>query len=307
MPMRVIMTYKMKKLISTILFTLLLPLFCFAQNAFHFSLAPRVSFTYGELNEILYGYNGEIVSQLNWNQKPLLNLGLEASAGYKKLIVSALFDYSIPLKTSYMYDTDWNSAGDIESLSKHPIEHTINLNSELSIKYDFQISPAISLLPIISFDYLFTDFNAGIGTKSVYIQYPRANKIDYYRHSFFIFTGLCIKLSPLEKLSLAIDFLTAPFSYQYAYDYHYGTKSPYPFSSYEIQTGYFSKFKTNLSADYKIKSFLTLKLFVNLLLSIPDRGDFYTNYYSDSFYQASQKSGATISSTKIGTAVIFTF
>ena len=296
----------MKKSICALILSLLFPLLCFCQNDFHFSISPRFSFTYGELTELLYGYDDELVSQLDWEQKPLFNLGLEVSSNYKRLIVSALFDYSIPLGTSYMYDSDWDSAGNIYSHSKHPIEHTINLYSELSIKYNFQITPLLSLFPIINFDYSFSDFKAGIGIKSVYTQYPKANKIDYYRHSFFIFSGIGVKLTPVKKLNLAIDFQFAPFSYQYAYDYHYGTKSPYPFSSYEIQTGYFSKFKTNLSADYKIKNFLTIQLFVNLLLSIPDQGDFYTDYYSNSLYLSSQKSGASINSTKFGTAVIFT-
>ncbi len=83
-----IMTYKMKKLIYTLLLFVLSPFLCFGQNTFQFSLAPRYSLTYGELTELLYGYDEELVSQLDWEQKPLLNIGLETSANYKGFIIS---------------------------------------------------------------------------------------------------------------------------------------------------------------------------------------------------------------------------
>ena len=67
----------MKKFCAMLL-CILTSYLCFGQNYYHFSIAPRFSFTYGELTEILYGYDNEIVSRLDWEQKPLLNLGLEA-------------------------------------------------------------------------------------------------------------------------------------------------------------------------------------------------------------------------------------
>ena len=97
----------MKKSLCALILSLLFPLLCFCQNDFHFSISPRFSFTYGELTELLYGYDDELVSQLDWEQKPIFNLGLCASEKNKNIIVSADFDYSLPLNGSYMYDSDF--------------------------------------------------------------------------------------------------------------------------------------------------------------------------------------------------------
>ena len=53
----------MKKFCAMLL-CILTSYLCFGQNDYHFSIAPRFSFTYGELTEILYGYDNEIVSRL---------------------------------------------------------------------------------------------------------------------------------------------------------------------------------------------------------------------------------------------------
>ena len=140
----------MKKTIPAILFILLINSLCFGQNDFHFSLAPRLSLTVGELTELLY--NGdEIVSQLDWEQKPLLGLGLSASANYKKLIISADFDYSSPVNTSYMYDSDWE--GDVKySLTKHPIESCKNIDTALTAAYQIPVTSKITVSPALQFN-----------------------------------------------------------------------------------------------------------------------------------------------------------
>lgn len=307
MPMRVIMTYKMKKLISTILFTLLLPLFCFAQNAFHFTLAPRVSFTYGELNEILYDYNDEIVSQLEWNQKPLLNLGLETSASYKKLIVSALFDYSIPLGKSYMYDSDWDNTTKY-SYTTHPLQSQKNLNAELTLGYKLQAAPEISFTPEFQLTYMYSSFESDKGSGIRHDRQIRVYEVDYSRHSFFVFAGFSFGLNILSRLLFNADVYISPWGYQYCNDYHHGVNNP--FSTVEIQHSIFSKFKLGFDTVYIINKRIRLRLFSSFLFGLLDRGDFYIDYKnSDSGYQKSlsQKSGSSINSIKAGTSIIFNF
>lgn len=307
MPMRVIMTYKMKKLISTILFTLLLPLFCFAQNAFHFSLAPRVSFTYGELNEILYGYNGEIVSQLDWNQKPLLNLGLEASASYKRLIVSALFDYSIPLGTSYMYDSDWDNTTKY-SYTTHPLISLKNLNAELTFRYILQPASEIFFTPELQLKYMYSSFESDKGSGTRYDRQIKVYEVDYNRHSFFIFAGFSFGLNIFSRFLFNIGLFISPWTYHYCTDYHHGVKNP--FSTVEIQHNIFSKIKIGFDTALIINNRIHLQLFTSILLGLPDRGDFYIDYKNSDFgYQTilSQKSGSSISTITSGTSIIFNF
>ena len=139
----------MKKFCAMLL-CILTSYLCFGQNDYHFSIAPRFSFTYGELTEILYGYDNEIVSRLDWEQKPLLNLGLEADIFIKDFTINSLFDFSLPAGTSYMYDSDDFNADEIfDKRSKHPIAKTTNLNTELTLSYKVQCSSAITVFSLI--------------------------------------------------------------------------------------------------------------------------------------------------------------
>ncbi len=287
------------------LFLLLFPLLCFGQNNLHFSISPRISLTFGELTELLYDSQEEIASQLDWEEKSLLNLGLEADLNYKNLIVNATFDYSLPLGTSFMYDSDWEN-GAKYSLTEHPIESIKNIDTALTLAYQLKASPEFFLIPALQINYIFSDFEAGIGSGTRYGRDIRVYGIDYKRHTVIVFAGLSVKAQLLSNFSIKTDFFAAPWNYQYSYDYHHGVQRP--FSSYEIQTAYFSKFKVNFSADFTFTKICSLQLFANLLFGVSDKGDFYSDYYSSQVtYVSTQKSGASIHNAKIGSALIFAF
>ena len=304
----------MKKLIFLVLFLILTSPLCFSLSDFHFSVAPRVSLTYGELNEILYEDDNEIISQLDWEQKVLFNYGLEADININNFIINSIFESSLPVGTSHMYDSDdFDGDKTIDKLSKHPIAQTTNFNTELTFSYALQFSPAITVLPLLNFQYLFNDFKADKGPilfgqrtqgKKVY-----ANKIDYYRHSVFIFSGVSVKISPWDKLFFGIDFLISPWGFQYDCDYHHGSgKNPlYPFSTYDYIYSCFSKAKINITTTFLINSFFSIQLFTNSLLGFTDKGACYTDYASNQIYLSSQKSGANINYIKTGLSLRFSF
>lgn len=306
----------MKRLLPTLLFLILTAPLCFSMEDFHFSVAPRFSFTYGKLTELLYdSYGSEIiVSQLEWEQKPLFNLGIEADISFKNLIINSIFDFSVPIETSYMYDSDdFNGDYIFDKCSKHPIGKTTNLNTELTIMYKLPVSYIITVFPLLNFQYLYNDFEAEEGqilfgqkTKGKKV---KAGKIDYLRHSVFLFLGVSTEISPLNKLSLGLDFLISPWGYQYSYNYHHGSgNNPlYPFSYYDYIKSFFSKVKINLTSNFSVTNNLKFQLFSNFLLGLPDKGEEYTDYASNELYLSSQKAGANIYSLKAGTAVIFNF
>ena len=294
----------MKKTIPAILFILLINSLCFGQNDFHFSLAPRLSLTVGELTELLY--NGdEIVSQLDWEQKPLLGLGLSASANYKKLIISADFDYSSPVNTSYMYDSDWE--GDVKySLTKHPIESCKNIDTALTAAYQIPVTSKITVSPALQFNYLYNDFKAGIGSGIRNGRDIRVYGIDYKRHSIFIFTGAAIKFQPISRFFIQADFMVTPWNYQLSYDHHHGVKNP--FSTEDIQYGFFTKYKAGLTGSIVLDNVLSLELFAQFLFGFPDKGVIYTDYCSTTMEKSStQQSGAATTSLKTGAALKFSF
>ncbi len=298
----------MKKCFFAVIVSLLFPILCFSQTDFHFSLAPRMSFTYGEVTELLYDDDNSqtLVSQLNWEQKPLFNIGVESEFLIKNFMISAIFDYSFPLETSYMYDFD-DFTGDaiFDKCSKHPIERTINLTTELSLAYKLECSSAITIIPLLNFQYLYNKFEAGKGS-ILYGQRTQGkkygNKIDYSRQSVFFFSGAGVKFFPVNKFFIAFSFLISPWGYQYAIDYHHGSgkTSGYPYSCYDYITSFFSKCKFMLSGNYIICSKLSVQLFSDFTIGFPDKGSCYTDQYSDEIYLLSRKSGAAINYIKSG-------
>ncbi len=301
-----IIIIKMKKLISLFLSLILASSFCFCLENFHFSVAPRVSVTCGELNELLYDADYTLMSQLDWEQKPLLDLGITSTATFNNFILKAGFDYSIPLGTSYMYDSDWED-GEKYSLTKHPLKKSQNLNAELSGAYSIEISQKLCVIPELQLNYLYNNFNADIGNGVRWGRNIRVYGIDYLRHSFFVFTGLSVQAELNPKLILTTDFFAAPWNYQYCMDHHHGIK--HPFTSEEVQHGFFSKYKTGVTMDILLTKYLSLQCFTKLLFGFSDKGTLYTDYYNSGTmeYISYQKTGSTIRSIKSGTAVKFNF
>ena len=295
----------MKKLISTILFLFLTAPLCFCFSDFHFSFAPTFSFTYGELTELLYGSDGELVSQLDWEQKTLFNIGINSTITLKNFIISGSFDFSVPLGTSNMYDSDWED-GEKYSLTTHPIVNSKNISTDAALAYNIKATQKLTVIPEIQFNYLYSDFEAGIGSGYRYGRNIRVYGIDYNRHSYFIFTGLSIKTELTPEIFFKTGFFGAPWNYQKSFDYHHGVK--HPFSSLDLQTGYFTKYKADFSIDFKIDKTLSLDLFTRLLFGFPDKGLLYSDYNTIEMEKiTSQKSGAAIHSIKAGTSLIFIF
>ena len=234
-------------------------------------------------------------------------MGLAAGINYKAFLLEAAFDYSIPVGTSYMFDSDFED-GKKYSYTEHPIEKNVNLNTELSLSYEIKVTPVISVLPIMDLKYLYNSFDGGKGKGSRRGRKIKVNKVDYYRHSFFIFLGTGLEFQPFDKLTFSTDFLIAPWCYQYSFDYHYGKNYPYPFSSIEIQNGFFSKYKLDLSADYAFTKKIALTAFTSFLFGFTDKGKFYSDYYSENIVLFNnQQSGSNIYSVKLGSSIKFSF
>ena len=302
-PMRCIMIYKMKRLISTILFLLLTSTFCFCLSDFQFSVAPRVSLSFGELNEILYGYDDTIISQLDWEQKPFLDIGIKSEITFKNFLVSASFDYSFPAGTSYMYDSDWDD-GKKYSFTTHPLETAKRINTELTLGYKIETPMKIEVIPEIQFNYIFSDFEAGIGSGIRHERNIRVYGIDYRQHAFLLFTGLNVKAEVSPKVLLEAAFYTAPWNYQESYDHHHGVK--HPFSTQEFQQGSFSKHKIEIGSNFQINQFFSLGLFTSILFGTTDKGYFYSDYYTTNMELIkTQKCGSAYHLLKAGSHFTF--
>ena len=295
----------MKKLISTILFLFLTTPLCFCFSDFHFSISPRFSLTVGEVNEILYDSDGAIVSQLDWEQKPLFDVGIKSDISFKNFLISAVFDYSFPVGTSYMYDSDWDN-GEKYSFTTHPLENNKRINTELTLGYKIETPMKIDVIPTLQFNYIFSDFEAGIGSGTRHGRNIRVYGIDYQQHAYLVFTGLTVKTLCTPKVFLETSFYTAPWNYQESYDHHHGVK--HPFSTHEIQYGFFTKHKLEISSNFQINKTFSFGFFTSILFGTTDKGYFYSDYYTTSMELIkSQKCGTAYHSLKTGTFFTLSF
>jgi len=294
----------MKKCFFAVIVSLLFPILCFSQTDFHFSVAPRLSATWGELTELLYNNDGTLVSQLDWEQKPLINLGLEAELSFYNFVLSAAFDYSAPLGNSYMYDSDWEDEKKY-SFTKHQIIKTENYNTELAFAYKIKTGTKLSVIPELQLNYIYSSFDAGNGSGTRHNRDIRVYGVDYNRHSFFVFTGLSTRAELTPRFFLKTAFFTAPFLFQHSYDYHHGVK--HPFSSRDVQMAFFTKYKFNLSTEFFIAKTLSLELFTRFLFGFPDKGPLYSDYFGSWAHITEQKGGAAINYIKSGLSLKLIF
>lgn len=293
----------MKKTHTFLFIIFFISIFCHAKIKTSLSLSPHIGFTFGQLDEILYAPDGSMCSLLEWEEKALLNIGLSANFSIERFLISSSFEYGIKTATSYMQDTDWT--GEIKySYTKHPIENLYEVNTQLAVAYNLFPEGRIELSPKLEVQYLFNSFNAGKGSG---IRYDRAIKvygIDYTKHSLFIFTGIDFKVKINRLISIQNDFLISPYLYQYAIDFHHGVNNP--FTSIEIQNGFFSKFKINTALSFKCTNNFTIDLYTNVLFGSETKGPFYSNYYTEEITKfTDQQTGSKIFSAKFGIATTF--
>ena len=290
----------MKKCIAFSLLIFFTSLLSYANDTFSLSITPHTGLTIGQLDEILYDSDGTMCSLIEWEQKPLLNLGLSTDLQINRFIISSGFEYGIQLGNPKMHDSDWNN-GQKYSYTTHPLKSSQEINTELSLTFQLYSDYMISILPEIQLQYMYDSFKADKAAGIRYENEIRVYGIDYSRHTFSVFTGLGVGFNIKKILTFNTIFMIAPYTYQYSYDYHHGVK--HPFTSEAIQESNFSKFKLNNEVIFKINEKLNLNFYSSLLFGNLNQGLFYTDYFTEKItFCSDQKSGSNIKSAKFGIA-----
>lgn len=265
--------------------------FCFCKEPPTFTVSPFAGWNVCSLDEILYDTDDNLRSLLEWDQKNLFETGLCLTVTFPKCQAALLFSYSFPTAQGKMTDSD-RSAGQKYSETKHPVLKTKNINTQFDFSYTVFQNDFFTLAPALQVQYLYSSFNAGNGEGIRNGRNIKVYGIDYYRHSVFSFLGVQTKFQLLPKLYLGADFLVSPFCYQNGFDYHQGVANP--FSSRDIQKGFFSKFKTTANAGFDFNERLALETQFSVIWGSTDKGILYTDYFSGSMALAWEKSGSRI-------------
>ena len=279
----------------------------FAINNFSFCITPHAGITFAQVDEILYDSNGEQCSLLEWEQKPVIDAGCTFDFQLNRFLISTDFEYSFLAGDSKMTDTDWSN-GKKYSVTVHPLEASKNFDTSIMFAYKINSQKCqwLTLQPELQLEYKYIDFDAGNGQGVRYDRNIKVYGVDLTRHSFFVFTGIKGIAEIGNRFNIAAEFLFAPYTYQYEKDFHEGVKNP--FTSIEIQKGYFSKFKAGLSAGIKLNEKLAVNLFSQVLFGTKDKGDFYSNYYTEKITKfEDQQSGTNIFAFKCGISTSYLF
>lgn len=218
----------------------------FAIDAPQFSLSYYTEVIYGESFEHVY-YSDKILSELIWDIKPLILLGLEASLKWKKgFSLNAESSFGLPAFSGLMEDSDWlNLNLNLDTGKTHFSRHNAHLQyaTILAIHAGWSFYPNIdnsrefSITPSLGFKYYSWKWNAHDG----YVQYgnEKADK-SYeeweesqpkipisgigisYEQKFYIPTfaiATSFALNPQLKTELGIIF--SPLVYSYNIDNHF--------------------------------------------------------------------------------------
>ncbi len=281
-------------------------------NNFNISIIPQISYTNGTLQEILYYYkpSDKKISLLEWERK-FFTFGAQINSSYKKLHLD--FSFNTALKNSLsgqMRDSDFLNEKDYSMKTTYSVGNNYSkdfYNTDCSIYYDFNIAKAIKVSPVVQVQYNYDSFKrptaqgwysdgAHHWNDPSSTKYPYHNEttgktyslaeIDFYRHTFFTWSGFSFFIKPKDKISFNIAGLASPFAYFYSIDTHFAqdraTKKLYEKHSKMEQNSIFSYLKIELEMFIQLTKQVELKFGFDSLFNIKtDKGSLYTDHYLD--------------------------
>lgn len=286
--------------LSFILLTCLLPKSAFSKDAFKVDFSVFTGIKHGEISKSIYlGGTSTKVSKLDWEEKNIYEFGIGTDITFFDFFVSAQFSAGLPLSTGNMYDSDWNLEGLKKTYTISECDLKQSFDTQIEISYHTPKLFIFRLEPAVQVQYMFQNFNAhdGYGWYGAkeYAKIPRdydvawndplsrkAKKIrdiDYYRHTFLTFFGFEFYYIPTEKFRLKTGFFISPFAYMYSLDTHHKSSANVHYC--DVQYGYFSKYKTTLKAEFRIKRRIKIFSEFSIISGTSDYGDLYADEYSD--------------------------
>lgn len=319
----------MKHFYPILIFLLLVsPVFSIEKKNLLLELTPYFTFSKGCLDEYIYSSSDDSIkkSKLEWNLNPLYRFGVEAKFGWKNIFITGLADFSLPADCGTLYDSDWNSTGELKTIYSK-LEEKVDLifNSSFGIGYSFNLKNKknrkyFSISPILNFDYSYFKIESDNGYgyfgaedyslngkdvpwNSEYATYHKVYGIDLERMYYNFFSGLIFEFYPTEKISFGCDLNIALYSYIVTYDKHFAKNSWYNLNGY--QKSCFDYLKFSLFSKYKFSDKISMQFKIGILNGNVVKGDFYHNYYSSKPTLSRQKSGSSTILYNINLGVTF--
>ena len=156
-----------------------------AGKHYGFSLSPLAGILIGKSEEILYkySYNDQYVSQLIWDLKPLIYVGLDVNFGRREpfeqnsFLAGASVKFGLPLKTGIMEDRDWQDKDYdyLTNYSRHDVYTQNAILLDLSAGYYWRVKDFLTIGVLGEFSYMYFSMMAENG----YYQYAAKSGGNY--------------------------------------------------------------------------------------------------------------------------------
>lgn len=278
-------------------------------KSFSISITPDIFLSKAEVKELVYTESAsEKLSELVWEESPVLKAGLSSSIIFKNANLNMDFVTAIPDECGNMRDSDWNLSGLKTTYSIHEQKVKKDISFGLEFLYNFEIfnrffylSPGISL----NYNYITFEGRNGHGWYGGW-QYSKTGKdeawnsenarhakkvagIDYKKQDFNCFLSLYSGFK-LNDLYLKLGFSFSPFCFYDVTDYHYGATGS-GFDNEYIFYSSFKRIKVDFGGSYKFSKYFVLCVDGIFEKQFLDYGDMYSNYYTEKLTKTKQKSG----------------
>ncbi|MBQ9282043.1 MAG: omptin family outer membrane protease [Treponema sp.] len=302
------------------LFFLIIPCFLISAAAsasdFTFEFMPYAGITYGQFNEYIYsGADSSILrSLLEWEAKPLINLGAGTKIGWKKLSLETRGEFTPCMPCGTLKDSDWNEDGDVKyiySLLEERVSEAFSFSSMLS--YDFDFEESFYVAPALIFDYSHIKIKGTNGEgwfasasysstgndeawNSGYARYYGKGKlhgINYERTSYSFFSGLKVGARFSRRFSSELGFFISPITSISVFDTHLTGKNTQNYHLNEYAKSMFSAYKLYLRTEYDLSKLLALSLSADFSGTDIIKRYMYHNYHTSSPVKSNQKMGAS--------------
>lgn len=252
--------FKMKNKIQEIIITFFLfaiiSSFCYGQNKSDFGLSIRTISTVrdGTQDESVYFQINDndvrLLSYLEWEQKPIVLMGLEATASYKNFYLTSSAVGALKSNCGTVTDSDYMNVStffdcpdEFAGIKTNYTESVCSLDSYYSFtasaSYKFNFDSVFSLSPVAKFDYTYSSFYA-VGCEGKYndakVQdngyYGEWDGDGYYtislsgnvlrlqRNSYTTWLGFTADNQINKLIDLSFNFALCPFIYVESLDSH---------------------------------------------------------------------------------------
>jgi outer membrane protease len=205
-----------------------------------FSGTVYTGFYYGTSYEIVYrdSRGGEYLSELQWELKPLLFMGLglslepiHSSGKYRGFFTSLNLKAGLPAVTGTMEDRDWLIPGTFTNFSSHTNRLNAAVLLTVDAGYSFSVTDRFFLRVFSSLDYSYFKMEGWNGYRS-YAEdnweiIPFSGQVIRYTQHWFLFSpGICAGFI-LDRLTIKGAVKVTPFIFCTGEDDHLLTSTRY--------------------------------------------------------------------------------